>query len=193
MVVDLIAVVHLRGVELALACDGIGAVYALDGALFVLIGVSPWYWPGPVEIGLDGVSLSVLLDLEGLVASECRVGETLADDRVAHPEHELLVFRVGDFSLVHPEGVDADTARAFTDAGHGVVGRRTHGYGAAVHEHHAVGDGLGERCSAHSGDLAAACAAARAGAGGEDPDGHRNGAQQCRRRPELHVSGICFC
>ena len=59
----------------------------------------------------DGISLLVLLYLESLVSAVCRVGETLADDGISYPEHKLLVLRVCDLGLVHPEGIHRDPSR----------------------------------------------------------------------------------
>ena len=64
VVIHLVAVVELGGVELAGTGDGVGAVDALDGALFVLVGVAPRYSLVPVEMGGDGIALAVLLDLK---------------------------------------------------------------------------------------------------------------------------------
>ena len=106
LVVDLVAVVELVGVELARAGDGVGAVYAFDGACLVLARITPGDRLAPVEVGCDGIALLVFLDAVVFIAAVGGVGETFADNGVAHPEDELLVFRVGDFGFVHPESVD---------------------------------------------------------------------------------------
>ncbi len=105
VVVYLVAVVELCRVELALAGDRVCAVYALYGPQLILVCVAPRNRLVPVEVRLDRVALLVLFDFESLVASESGVGEAFADYGIPHPEDELLVFGVGDFSLVHPEGV----------------------------------------------------------------------------------------
>ncbi len=165
VVVYLVAIVELLGVEFLDAGDGVDAVEALDGALLVLVGVAPGYGLGPVEVGCHGVALAVFLDFILLVASVGGVGETLADDGVAHPEHKLLVFGVGDFGLVHPESVDRHAALVGLEIPERVVLGGAHLDRAAAHEHHAVGGRFGPRGAPHAGDfsshgVAAACGAA---------------------------------
>ena len=106
VVVSLIAVVELFIVKLAHTCDGIGAIHALDGTLLILIGVTPGNSLSPVEMRSHRIPVAVLLDFKLLVATVRRVGKTLADDGIAHPEDKLLIFRVGYLSLVHPEGIN---------------------------------------------------------------------------------------
>ena len=191
MVVDLIAVVHLRGVELALASDGIGAVYALDGALFVLIGVSPWYWPGPVEIGLDGVSLSVLPSIlkaslppnAGSARRSRMIESRTQNTNCLYFELVTSVSSIQKESMLTPRALLRMHGRRRSpdpwlwSRGPRAPCRRGRARRTMLRPLPVTSPPLVPR--------------ARLG-GGEDPDGHRNGAQQCRRRPELHVSGICF-
>ena len=109
-IVNLITIVHLPWVEFLLACDRVDAINTLDGSLLVLAWVFPRDIPAPVKVWSDGIAIFVLLNFKLFVASIGRVGESLTDNRIAHPVYKLLVFAVGDFVLVHPEGVDTHTA-----------------------------------------------------------------------------------
>ena len=155
IVIDLVAVVHLGGVEHLHAVDGVDVIDALDGALLVLVGLAPGDGLRPVEVRSDGVALLVLLDLEALVAAEGGVGQTLADDAVAHPIDELAVLGVGDLGLVHPETIDADVAGREAGAPQRVALLHAHAQRPFLHHHHAERHGLGEAAAAHAGDLAA--------------------------------------
>ena len=86
-----------------------------------------------------------LNNLEFLIAAVGRVGKTLADDGVAHPEHKLLVFGVCNLGLIHPERVDAHTARIGEKVPERIGLRGPRLDGATVDEHHAVRRGLAPR------------------------------------------------
>ena len=163
MVVDFVAVVELRMVKLARTGDGVGAVDAFYRTLLVFIGVAPWYGLVPVEMGSHGVTLAVFLDLEVFVASVGRVGKTLADNTVAHPEYKLLVFAVGNLGLIHPEAVYADSAGIGLKIPEGVVFIDAHFHRATVYQNHTVWGRLGPRCTADTRDFAACRPARSAG------------------------------
>ena len=92
VVEDLVAVVHLGGVELAFSRNGVDSVHAFDGTRFVFIGISPRNGFIPIQPRLDGVSLPVFFDFEHFVASIGGIGEAFPNDRVAYPEYKLFVF-----------------------------------------------------------------------------------------------------
>ena len=105
VVVHLVAIVHLSGVEHLLSRHGVYGVEALHGPLLVFVGFARQRF-FPVEVRSHGVAVLVFGDEIGFVATVCRVGKTCAQDRVAHPEDKLLVFRVGHLGVVHPETVN---------------------------------------------------------------------------------------
>ena len=125
---------------------------------------------------LDGIALTVFFDFEFLVSAVCRVGETFADDGVAHPEYKLFVFGVSDFGFVHPESVDADASRIGGEIPCAIGFLHAYFHGTAVDEHHAVGGRFGPRGAAHSGDFASG---GTARAGGASAQGH---GQSCSRQ-----------
>ena len=186
MVENLVYVIKLCRVELAAPRDGVGAVYTLYGPLLVLVGIAPGNRLVPVEIRLYGISLLVLLYLESLVSAVCRVGETLADDGISYPEHKLLVLRVCDLGLVHPEGIHRDPSRVCLYAPYGIPLYGTHRIASAVYEHHPVGSGLRERGAAYAGHLSSGRASAHRHAGGrQESGGHSPGHREeaARRAP----------
>ena len=83
-------------------CD----VKAFDGTSLIFRRMLPRNRLSPVKVRLHGVTVLVLLTLVSLIAAECRVGKSLADDGVAHPVHKLSVFGIRYFVLVHPEAID---------------------------------------------------------------------------------------
>ena len=106
IVIDLIAIVHLTGIQHLCPVDGMNDIDTLDGTLFVLICLLPGDSLVPVEVGSDGVALLILLNLVGLVATIGGVSQTLADNAIANPVDKLAILGIGDFRLVHPETVD---------------------------------------------------------------------------------------
>ncbi len=115
VIVGLVAVVELLGVKLFHSGYRIGAVKALYGSLFILICITPGNSLSPVEMRCHRVPLPVLLYPVFLIASVGRIGKTLADYGITHPEHKLLVLGISDFGFVHPERVDRHPARISLD------------------------------------------------------------------------------
>ena len=173
------------GIEHLLAGDGVDAIDALDGTLFVLVGLAPGDGLRPVEVGRDGFAVLVLLDLEVLVATICRVGEAFADDGVAHIVHKLAVHGIRNLFLVHPEGIYGDSLGIEQIAPERVLALGTHFHRAALDEYHAVGLWFVPGTSAHTRDFAA-LSAHRLHAAGQHRaayDGHND----CQK-DFLHIS-----
>ena len=168
-VIDLKAVVHLRSVKFLDTGDGVDAIHALDGTFLVLAGVLPGDILAPVQMRGDGVAFLILLDLELLKAEGVK---TLTDNRVTHPVNKLLVLRVGDFGLIHPEGVNRHAMSGRIDAPHRValIGTLTHR--AHIDEHHAKWRGLVKHSGTDAGHLATggSALADRAARHGRDGD-----------------------
>ena len=139
MVIHLVAVNHLFGVKLGDSGNRVCTVHAFNGALLILIGVAPRYRLFPVEVRSHRIAVTILLNLELLVAAVCRVGEALTDNGVAHPVQKLFVLGVCHLGLVHPEGINAHPAGIGTGTPHRVCLLRARHYGAPVNEHHAIG------------------------------------------------------
>ena len=115
VIVSLVTIVELLGVKLFHSGYRIGAVKALYGSLFILICITPGNSLSPVEMRCHRVPLPVLLYPVLLIASVGRIGKTLADYGITHPEHKLLVLGISDFGFVHPERVDRHPARISLD------------------------------------------------------------------------------
>ena len=155
VVKDFVTVVHLAGIEHHGAVDGVRHVDALDGALLVFVGLLPGYRFCPVKAWRDGVAVFVNLNFKRLVAAIGGVGQTLADDAVAHPVDELAIHGVGHFRLIHPEAVDTDVAFGNDRTPQGVVFTNTRTQKSTLHLHHAEGHGFADGGTAYAGHLAA--------------------------------------
>ena len=154
IVINLIPIVQLLVIEHLLARHGIGDIETLEGALLVLIWLAGQPLV-PVEVGLHGVAVLVLGNHVGLVAAVGRVGKACAQDGVAHPHHKLLILRVGDFVLVHPEAVNGDVTARRLLAPQAVLAVDAHLQEAPVDKHHAVWRRLTESTAANTDHLTA--------------------------------------
>ena len=149
-----------------------GDIHALDGTLFILVGLAPRDILVPVQVGRDGITILVLLNFEGFIAAIGRVCQTLADDAVAHPHHKLSVLGVADFRLVHPETVHTDVTNGESSTPQGVAFFNTYAQRTLRNTHHAKWCRLGKRCAAHSCNLTACSHRIRLGTG--------TGVERCR-------------
>ena len=131
-------IVHLSGVEAAITRHGMRVVDTLDGAALVFVSALPRDGARPVEVRCDGVSELILGDHKELIAAVSWIGQTGADDGVAHPVNELAILGVGDFRLVHPKRFERDAARIRLESPQTVSVRRSHLKGSAFDEHHPV-------------------------------------------------------
>ena len=155
IVIDLIAIVHLAGIQHLGAIEGMGDIHALDGALLILVGLAPRDVLVPVQMRRDGVTLLILLNLEGFVATIGRVCQTFADDAVTHPHHELTVLGVAHLRLVHPKAIDTDVAHGETGTPQGVALFDTYAQRTLRNAYHPKGSRLGKRGATHTGNLTA--------------------------------------
>ena len=171
IVIHLIAIVELCHIQLLATCNGVNAIYTLDGTSFVLIGIAPGYSLVPVEVGFDRIALFVLLNLKDFVTAVCGVGKAFANDRVAHPEYKLLILRVGNLSLVHIECIYRNTMSILGNAPHAIFLGRTHLVSTTAHQYHTIGGGLGPRHTTYTCHLArvliARCACCQQCCGGD--------------------------
>ena len=142
VVESLVAEVHLLHVEHARAVIGVRFIHTVEGALLIFRGFAPRQGLVPVEMRLDGVAKLVDLNFIGLIAAVRRVGQSFAQDTIAHPLHKLSVHRVGHFGLIHPETIHRDVTLRKRQPPKTVVLGQSHFEIAAFDFNHAVGRGF---------------------------------------------------
>ena len=138
VVVNLVAIIQLSVVEQLLACNGIGYVQALNGALFVFVRLA-WQRLFPVNLRANGVSVLVFGYHIGFVAAVSWVGQACAEDAVAYPIHKLLVLRVGHFGFIHPETIHRNVFHGRVLAPQTVAFLDAHFKVSTAHTGHSVG------------------------------------------------------
>ncbi len=154
IVVDLVAIVHLLVVEHLLARHRVGDIKALDGTLLILIGFTGQPL-APVDMRCHGVAVLVLRDYVSLITAIVGIGKAGAEDGVAHPHDKLLVLRVCDLRLIHPESVYGDIFYGNALSPKAVALDVSHLEIATVDTHHAIRSGLGEGTASHTDNLTA--------------------------------------
>ena len=108
IVIDFVSVIELTGIQHLGSIDGVCHIDALDGSLFIFVGFLPGYGLAPVEMWSDGIALLVLFYLVSLIATIGRIGQTFANDTVAHPIDKLSVLGIAHLLFVHPEAIHTD-------------------------------------------------------------------------------------
>ena len=156
VVVDFVAIIHLVRIEHTRSLDRVRFIDAVERSLLVLVGFSPRNGFGPIEVRAHRVAVAVLCNLIRFVATVRRIGQTLADNGIAHPIDKLFIHRVGDFRLIHPEAIDGDVARGDVSAPKRVVLFYARLQIASFYFKHAVGRRLSIGCALHAGHFTAA-------------------------------------
>ena len=152
IVKHLVAIVQLAHIEHLLARHRVSHIDTLHGALLVFVGIARQGLV-PVQVGRDRFAIPVLLNLIGLVAAIGRVGQTLADDGVAHPIDKLPVHGVRHLLLVHPERIHTDVPCRHILSPETVGLLSSHLQAAPPHQHHAVWGRLRHRCATNASDF----------------------------------------
>ena len=121
IVVPFVTVDHLFRVQRLFAGHRIDGIDAFDCPDLVFIGTFPGNRTAPIQMRGNRFAVSIFGNLKQVIAAISRVGQTLADNGIAHPIHELAVFGIRHLCLVHPESIERDAFRFRIDPPQGIL------------------------------------------------------------------------